>query len=84
MEPTLAPGQGLIAVRGLRARPGQIRCAPHPDGSMWLVKRVASVDGDRLTLASDNPENAVDSRHFGAVAVRDTYRVVIRIPLRLM
>jgi phage repressor protein C with HTH and peptisase S24 domain len=84
MEPTLRDGQGLIAIRGLRPRPGQIRCAPHPDGTRWVVKRVESVDGDRVVLGSDNPEHAIDSRHFGPVPTRGTYTVVLRVPLRLM
>jgi hypothetical protein len=37
-----------------------------------------------MELASDNPENAVDSRHFGSVEVAGSYLVIVRVPLRLM
>jgi len=84
MEPTLHPGQGLIGLRGIPARVGQLRCARQPGEDRWVVKRVAAVDGDRMELASDNPENAVDSRHFGSGEVAGSYLVIVRVPLRLM
>lgn len=91
MEPTLVDGQGLVAVRSGRARPGQLRCLEHPlRPGFWLVKRVVSVDetpgGDALmTVSSDNRTvDAVDSRRFGPVPVDGSYRVLLRIPRRLM
>lgn len=84
MTPTLTPGQGLIGVRGLPARVGQIRCAPHPERDIWVVKRVVKVSGDRMELGSDNPEDAIDSRHFGTVPIDGTYTVVLRVHPRLM
>lgn len=41
MEPTLQPGQGLIAVRWRKRRPGQIRVMRHPVAPMWIVKRLS-------------------------------------------
>jgi hypothetical protein len=90
MVPTLVDGQGLVAVRSRRARPGQLRCLEHPlRPGFWLVKRVASVDphesGANMTVSSDNRTiDTVDSRRFGAVPVAGSYRVIIRIPRRLM
>jgi hypothetical protein len=84
MEPALRAGQGLIGIRGLPARVGQIRCAPQPGTDRWVVKRVTRVDGDQMDLGSDNAESAVDSRHFGSVPVSRSYLVIIRVPLRWM
>jgi len=87
MEPTLVDGQGLIAVRSASARTGQLRCLEHPDlPDFWLVKRVSAVHGDgTMSVSSDNRDVAtVDSRTFGPVPVAGSYRVVLRVPHRLM
>lgn len=87
MEPTLVDGQGLIAVRWPRARVGQIRCVEFPGRpGFWLVKRVEVVHDDAtMSVLSDNRESTMaDSRTFGPVSVRGTYRVVIRVPRRFM
>jgi len=86
MEPTLVDGQGLVAVSSSSARPGQLRCLEHPlRPGFWLVKRVESVQGGSMYVVSDNADvDAVDSRHFGPVPVPGSYRVLIRIPPRLM
>ncbi len=88
MEPRLRPGDGLIAIRSGRARRGQIRCFEHPERpSFWLVKRVAAVDGDRFEARSDNDDpdvGAIDSRQFGPVPVEGSYRVLVRVPRRLI
>ena len=88
MEPTLVAGQGLLAVRSRRARPGELRCLELPGrAGFWLVKRVATVapDGATMHVASDHPTaGAVDSRRFGAVPVAGARRVVVVVPRRLM
>jgi len=87
MEPNLVDGQGLIAVRWPRARVGQIRCIEHPERpGFWLVKRVEVVHDDgTMSVLSDNAESTrADSRTFGPVPVQGSYRVVIRVPRRLM
>ncbi len=82
MEPTLRAGQGLLATRLGRAKPGQLRCFQR--GDLWLVKRVSEVHPDgRMTVTADNPDGT-DSRHFGAVSQAGSYRVLVAIPLRLM
>jgi hypothetical protein len=85
MEPTLVAGQGLLATPYGSAAPGQVRCFEHPHRpGFWLVKRVALVHPDAtMTLRSDNPAGS-DSRVFGAVPTRGSYRVVVAIPRRLM
>ncbi len=87
MEPTLVDGQGLVAVRSGSARVGQLRCLEHPDRQdFWLVKRVSEVHGDgTMSVLSDNREvTMADSRAFGPVPIAGSYRVVLRVPRRLM
>jgi hypothetical protein len=87
MEPTLVDGQGLISVPTRSARVGQLRCLVHPDRpGFWLVKRVAELHGDgTMSVLSDNRDATMaDSRSFGPVPIAGSYRVVVRIPRRLM
>ena len=87
MEPTLVDGQGLLGIATRSARVGELRCLEHPDRpGFWLVKRVAEVHPDgTMSVLSDNREATLaDSRSFGAVPVAGSYRVVVRIPRRLM
>jgi nickel-type superoxide dismutase maturation protease len=75
MEPTLRPGDWLLAWRGLRpgrplrVRAGQIVIARHPvRGDVLLVKRAVREQPVGWWLESDNPAaGAVDSRSFGPV-----------------
>lgn len=86
MLPTLEPGDGLVAVRSQRVRRGQVRCFEHPDRpDFWLVKRVGGIRGDVFEACSDNriPE-AADSRRFGDVPVEGSYRMLFRVPRRLL
>jgi hypothetical protein len=83
MRPSLCPGDGLLAVRGGRARRAQLRVFRDPTLPMrWLVKRVGDVRGTGRTATfearSDNPDapGVVDSRQFGWVPVAGSYRVV--------
>lgn len=87
MEPTLVDGQGLVAVPTRSAEVGQLRCLEHPSRpGFWLVKRVAEVHPDgTMSVLSDNQDvTRADSRSFGPVPVAGSYRVVIRVPRRLM
>lgn len=85
MQPTLVEGQGLLATAYGRAKPGQLRCFEHPKRpGFWLVKRVTAVHDNRtMTVSADNPAGT-DSRHFGDVACRGSYRVLVAVPLRFM
>jgi hypothetical protein len=87
MEPGLADGQGLIAIRSGRAAAGELRCVEQPGRSgFWLVKRVDVVHGDgTMSVRSDNRSIAtVDSDSFGPVPVKGSYKVVVRVPRRWM
>ena len=86
MEPTLVDGQGLVGIKSLVARPGQLRTFEHPHRpGFWLVKRVAAVSGDSMLVESDNRDVPTeDSGSFGPVDIEGSYRVVIRVPRRWM
>ncbi len=87
MEPTLVAGQGLVAVPTRATTLGQLRCVEHPQRpGFWLVKRVSEVHPDgTMSVLSDNHEATVaDSRSFGPIPIAGSYRVVLRIPRRLM
>ena len=86
MEPTLTDGQGLIAIRSTAFRRGQLRVVQHPERpNFWIVKRLGDrVDQHRWMLIADNAEFGQDSRHFGPVDLSDSWRVLLKIPLRWM
>jgi hypothetical protein len=75
MEPALAPGDWLLAWRGLRPgrppriRPGQVVIARQPGrADFLLVKRAARREAGGWWLESDNRGvAAIDSRIFGPV-----------------
>jgi hypothetical protein len=87
MQPTLTAGQGLIGWRSSTARAGELRVFEHPARpGFWLVKRVSEVHPDAtMSVLSDNHDaTRADSRTFGPVPVAGSYRVVLRVPRRLM
>jgi nickel-type superoxide dismutase maturation protease len=80
MAPALLPGDRVLVLRVRRPRVGEVVALPDPRlASRVLVKRVAAVDGSRLTLLGDNPGQSTDSRTFGPVDRADIHgRVVYR------
>jgi nickel-type superoxide dismutase maturation protease len=81
MLPTLRPGDRLVVVRSHRsARVGEVVLTLDPrDAGRELVKRVASIDADAVTLHGDNPAFSTDGRTFGSLpagAIR--WRVLAR------
>ena len=83
MRPALAPGDGLVAVRGGAPKVGQLRLFRDPRlSTRWLVKRVSAVYGSGrgaiFEFRSDNPDasGAVDSHELGWVSSAGTYRVI--------
>jgi signal peptidase I len=64
MSPALDPGDRLLVLR-LRPRVGDVVAVAREGRT--IVKRVAAVDGDVLTLLGDNAEASTDSRAFGPV-----------------
>lgn len=69
MLPTLRPGDRLLVVRGLRPpRVGDVVLALDPrDAGRELVKRVAAIGADGVTLYGDNPTMSTDARTFGTL-----------------
>ena len=86
MEPTLHPGQGLIAIRSRKLRRNQLRVVELPERpGFWIVKRLGDrVDQTRWMLLADNSSEGQDSRHFGPVDMADSWRIVVKIPKRWM
>jgi inner membrane protease subunit 1 len=85
MVPTLAPGDRVLLLRQLSRwwpviRQGDLVALVDPRSTgRVVVKRVAGVDGPKVTVLGDNASHSTDSRHFGPVdrrAVRG--RVVYR------
>ena len=68
MCPTLSPGDRLIAVRGLRVRPGDVVAVRDPrQPARIIVKRAAARTPAGWQIVGDNPEESTDSRTFGPV-----------------
>lgn len=69
MRPALEAGDRLLVVRRRRYRVGDVVALRDPRlPARVLVKRVAAVDGDRLVVLGDAPQDSTDSRTFGEVA----------------
>lgn len=69
MEPTFQEGDWLL-VRQVRRRPrvGELVVAADPrEPARLLVKRVAAVTADAVTVVGDRPDASTDSRDFGAI-----------------
>ena len=68
MQPALQPGDRLLLLRIPTARPGQLVAVPDPrQPARTVIKRVAAVAGDTVTVLGDNPSASTDSRAFGPV-----------------
>jgi nickel-type superoxide dismutase maturation protease len=68
MLPALAPGDRLLVVRGRRARVGDVVALADPrSAERTVVKRVAAVAADGVTVLGDNPAASTDSRTWGPV-----------------
>jgi nickel-type superoxide dismutase maturation protease len=71
MLPALRPGDRLLVVRPARSRVGDLVAvtdARSPDRT--LVKRVAVLGPEGMTVLGDNPAASTDSRTLGPVARR--------------
>lgn len=77
MEPTLGPGDWLLATRIGPVRRGSVVVLSHPDRPLDLVKRVSAVPGDvvegrrlgpeEYLVVGDNASASTDGRSFGTV-----------------
>ena len=81
MLPTLRPDDRLIVVRRLRPlREGDVVLTLDPrDAARELVKRVAAIGPEGVTLHGDNPSLSSDGRTFGALpATAIRWRAIAR------
>jgi signal peptidase I len=86
MEPTLRPGDWLLATRAGRVTRGSVVVLAHPGRPLDLVKRVTAVpfdivDGRRLgpdeyLVVGDNRAGSTDGNEFGTVPRRAIEGVV--------
>jgi len=67
MEPTLSPGDRLLAVRSRHLRTGDVVAVRDPRDGRVLVKRIGALGDDGVVVRGDNPAASTDSRSFGPV-----------------
>ena len=80
MHPTLEAGWFVLVDTSEAPRKGQIVVARHPEQEGTIViKRVAGVQGDRVSILSDNPDVGSDSRHFGPISQSEVVGVATLI-----
>lgn len=80
MEPTIATGAvvGVRRRRGERPALGSVVVVRDPQRPTHrLVKRVRTVTHASFTVGSDDPWEAVDSRHFGSLRFEDWVGTVL-------
>jgi nickel-type superoxide dismutase maturation protease len=66
MRPALEPGDRLLVLR-LSPRVGDVVALRHPTDDLVVVKRVAAIGDDGVTVVGDNAGRSTDSRAFGPV-----------------
>jgi nickel-type superoxide dismutase maturation protease len=66
MRPALEPGDRLLVLR-LSPRVGDVVALRHPTDDLVVVKRVAAIGDDGVTVVGDNADRSTDSRAFGPV-----------------
>ena len=68
MNPTLKDGEVVLVDREAKVGVGDIVVAKHPVENGEVVKRVERInERGHYFLMGDNPDDSIDSRHYGAV-----------------
>ncbi len=79
MEPTLLHGNYIFVYRWVREhKEGDIIVLKHPISGHHIIKRIRSIEGDRVFVIGDNTASSEDSRHFGSVYKSNIVGKVIR------
>ena len=91
MEPTLRPGDWLVATRAGRVHRGCVVVLRHPERDLALVKRAVSLPGDfvgeralgvdEYLVLGDNEAASTDGRAFGPVG-RNAIEGIVRFRYR--
>jgi len=80
MEPTIRHGNYVFVYRWARDhKEGNIIVLKHPVSGIHIIKRIDSMDNDRVFVTGDNKDSSEDSRHFGSVYKSNIVGRVIRI-----
>jgi len=75
MQPNLLPGRLVVVTRAYRPlKVGQIVMLNHR--GLDKIKRIQAVEDQKVFLVGDNPDQSIDSRHFGWI---DRDKVVGRL-----
>jgi nickel-type superoxide dismutase maturation protease len=75
MAPTFTPGRIVFAWRLRKPRVGDVVIVRHHH--LELIKRISQIDGDRVYLLGDNPDESTDSREYGWLSVASVMGIVL-------
>ena len=80
MCPLLGDGNYVLVKTSGDDQPqvGQVVVARHPKTRETIIKRVLSMGTNAAYLASENPNEGTDSRHFGSVSFEDIIGPVVQ------
>jgi len=75
MTPTYPQGKIVLAWRFSKPKKGDVVIVKHH--RLELIKRVDQLEGDKIFLLGDNPDESTDSRHYGWLPLSSVLGVVI-------
>ena len=75
MAPSFPHGKLVWGWRWQRPKEGDVVIVRHH--RLELIKRIQQIDGDKVFLVGDNPEESTDSRHYGWLPLKSILAVVI-------
>lgn len=79
MLPFAKEGDFVLVLKFLKAKKGRVVLAQDPRDKRLIMKRVESVEGDKVFLLGDNDSKSTDSRHFGPVNKKDVLGTVFKV-----
>ena len=75
MTPAYPHGKLVLAWRFGKPKKGDVVIVRHH--RLELIKRVNQMEGDKVYVLGDNPEESTDSRHYGWLPLSSIMGVVI-------